>query len=624
MALNLLQIYKGNKQYGAKVLFNEIGLAINEGEHIGVIGPNGAGKTTLFKTLVGQETLDSGEIITSKSLRIGYLEQESEWRLDQTSEVYLSENCIKPIWQLKKLGLSLGLSEAQFGQSLHELSGGYRMRMKLLYLIGQEPNLMLLDEPTNFLDLESILSLENFLRDYEGAFLLISHDREFLRRTTEATVEIESGDITKFPGHIDDYFEQKAQLRETLEAQAANLEVKRQHIQSFIDRFRAKATKAKQAQSRMKQLDKMQSIELKSLPTSARIKIPEPIQTGKEVLKVIDADMGYLDQVILKKVNLNIERGARLGIVGLNGAGKSTLLKSLGARLPLISGQLQLGYKVDFSYFAQHVTEDLKSEDTVLESLQVAAQADVKAQEILNLAGSLLFSGNDIYKKIKVLSGGEKSRVALGQILLKRKPLLIMDEPTNHLDFDTVEALTVALSEFQGTLVVVSHDRSFIKRVANKIMEIKSGEVHVYPGTYDDYVWHLEQNYQNESIQQNGGLKDNIKNKSVEMKNSQSSLSEVKLTQDEKYNYKDLTKSLSAQVKELQRKILKSEEKILNLNTQREELNRELLTSQGDQARKLSIELSNVSQQIEQLEESVLEHMEQQQQLESQLDELRK
>lgn len=211
--MNLLQLYNATKQYGSKVLFDRAGFSVNENEHIGVIGPNGAGKTTLFKILAGEDSLDSGEITKANQLRIGYLEQESDWTLTQVAESFLTEKCIKPIWDLKQIGTGLGLTERHFQRPLSELSGGYRMRMKLVYLIGLEPDLMLLDEPTNFLDLESILALEKFLQDYKGAFLLISHDREFLRRTTEHTLEVEGGEITKFPGHIDDYFEQKEELQ---------------------------------------------------------------------------------------------------------------------------------------------------------------------------------------------------------------------------------------------------------------------------------------------------------------------------------------------------------------------------------------------------------------------------
>ncbi|PIS10548.1 MAG: ABC transporter ATP-binding protein, partial [Bdellovibrio sp. CG10_big_fil_rev_8_21_14_0_10_47_8] len=350
--MNLLQLHQGSKHFGDKTLFDDAQFSINEGEHVGVIGPNGAGKTTLFKILVGQETLDDGQIVKAQKLKIGYLEQEAREPLDLSAEEYLEQNCSKPIWELKQLGTDLGLTEAHFQLPFHQLSGGYRMRMKLLSLIGKEPNLMMLDEPTNFLDLESILALEKFLQDYRGAFLLISHDREFLRRTTDHTLEVESGSITKFPGNIDDYFEQKAQLRTILEAQAANQEAKRKSIQDFVDRFGAKATKARQAQSRMKMLDKMEKIEIKDLPIRARIKIPAPVHTGKETLALIDADLGYPDKKVITGCQLRLERGDHLGVVGFNGAGKSTLLKTLAGRLHLLSGERQLGYQVTLSYYA--------------------------------------------------------------------------------------------------------------------------------------------------------------------------------------------------------------------------------------------------------------------------------
>lgn len=611
MFMNLLQLQSGYKQYGAKILFHDVALAINEGEHVGVIGPNGAGKTTLFKILVGQEHLDSGEIVKTQRLRVGYLEQEAEWSLDTSAEVYLEQNSLKPIWEVKRIGRELGLTEDHFRSPLKSLSGGYRMRMKLLALIGQEPQLMLLDEPTNFLDLESVLALEDFLRSYKGAFMLISHDREFLRRTTESTVEVEGGDISKFPGHIDDYFEQKEQLKLMLEAQAANLELKRKHLQSFVDRFRAKATKAKQAQSRVKQLEKMETVDLKPLPVRSRIKIPPPIHTGKETLFIENAEFGYPGKTILHDVNLRLERGVRLGVVGYNGAGKSTLLKSIAERLPLITGSLKYGYQVTSSYFAQHVTEELMMEDTVLESLQKAAQSDLKAQDILNMAGSLLFSGDDIYKKIKVLSGGEKSRVALGQILLRRRPFLIMDEPTNHLDFDTVEAMTEALREFEGTLIVVSHDRGFIRRVATKILEIRDHRAEIYPGTYDDYVWSLEQarqrEYQDQSIDERSNPNSMNKSKGDLESNS------------EKFNYKEVTKNLQSEIRELQRKMTKCEELIFNLNQRRDQLTQDLILARGPQAQELSKELKTCSNEIARIEDDFLVHAEKQEQLENKL-----
>lgn len=594
--MNLFQVFNGTKTFGHRVLFDSVRFSINQGEHVGVIGPNGAGKTTLFKIIVGQEHFDSGEITKSSGLRIGYLEQESEWNLSETAEEYLASNCTTGIWELKKLGLELGLSNQDFEKKLSELSGGFRMRMKLLYLIGLEPDLLMLDEPTNFLDLESILALEKFLQSYKNAFLLISHDRDFLRRTTNSTLEIEAEDVTKFPGNIDDYFEQKAEIQKVLMAQAANLETKRAHLQEFIDRFGAKATKAKQAQSRVKQLAKMETIEIKAAPIRARINLPIPLPTGKEILALTDADLGYGENTILRNVNLRIEKKQKIGIVGFNGAGKSTLLKSLAGRIPLIHGELKYGHNVEISYFAQHLTEDLLADDTVIEALQRKAHKDCMAQEILNIAGSLLFSGNNIHKKMKVLSGGEKTRVALGQILLQKKPVLLMDEPTNHLDFDTVNALAQALADFEGSVIIVSHDRTFIRKVSSQIIEIRNGQVELYPGTYDDYLWSLER----------GALKERY-----EHQDQISARNDIPVKVDtKKINFKEEQKRLNSEVKELERKILKTEEILFSLNNKLNELNNSLLSSTGQQAQTLAIESAKASAEIQKTEDILLTHME--------------
>jgi ATP-binding cassette, subfamily F, member 3 len=602
MEMNLLQLHNGSKHFGTKALFDAAAFAVNEGEHVGVIGPNGAGKTTLFKILVGQEQLDTGELTKAKNLQIGYLEQESEWRLDLSAEEYLEQNCTKPIWELKQIGRDLGLDEAHFARPLHELSGGFRMRMKLLYLIGREPNLMLLDEPTNFLDLESILALERFLQNYSGAFLLISHDREFLRRTTEYTLEVEGGDIAKFPGNIDDYFEQKAQMQEILQAQAANLDAKRKHMQDFVDRFRAKATKAKQAQSRMKALEKMDVIELKDLPVRARIRIPEPTHTGRESIALKGANLGYGDKVILNDVTLSLDRGSHMGVVGFNGAGKSTLLKSLAGALPLLSGDRKLGYEVSLSYFSQHSADQLDLNDTVLSSLQKTAHRGLDRQDILNMAGSLLFSGDDVQKPVRVLSGGEKSRVALGQILLKRSPLLLLDEPTNHLDFDTVEAMTEALRDYAGSVIVVSHDRSFIRRVSNRILEIHNGRVELYPGTYDEYVWSLQKGV--------------LSQRHLERDNGDASKAPGP---SGKFNFKEVSKQIQSAIKEQQRKIQKCEELLAKHEKKRDALTAELLTAQGSGAATLAKDLNICGLEISRLEEEIFKHMEEQQKKESEL-----
>jgi ATP-binding cassette subfamily F protein 3 len=495
---NLIQVKDAFKAFGSKTLFESISFSINEGEHVGIIGPNGAGKTTMFKILIGEQTFDSGTIVRSRGLRLGYLSQHDEWKPEETIESYLTDDsgsdshAMLPIWELKTLGRGLGILEADYSRPVVALSGGYRMRVKLLRLLGQQPNLMLLDEPTNYLDLETLMVLEKFLQGYRGAFLLISHDREFLRRTTDHTLEIESGDATKYPGGIDDYFEQKELLRSQLQARAVSLAEKRREILDFVARFGAKASKASQAQSRLKQLEKMESIEIKPLTVGAHIRIPPPSRTGKIVLKVKDTDLGYGEKVVLRGVDLQLAAGDHLAVVGLNGAGKSTFLKALAGKLAPLRGSIEAGYQSTFAYFAQHVAQELEPNETVLGALQKKAHLEVKPQEILSLAGSLLFSGDDVYKPIRVLSGGERSRVALGQVLLQKASCLVLDEPTNHLDFETVEALTQALQKFEGSLIVVSHDRSFIRRVGTKILEISSGLARTYPGTYDEYVWSLE------------------------------------------------------------------------------------------------------------------------------------
>ncbi len=596
--MNLLQLHQGSKHFGAKILFDQAGFSLNDGEHVGVIGPNGAGKTTLFKILVGHESLDSGNLIKAQKLKIGYLEQEAHEPLNLSSEDYLIQTCIKPIWELKRLGVDLGLQEKHFQVPFHELSGGYRMRMKLLSLLGQEPDLMLLDEPTNFLDLESILALEKFLQSYKGAFLLISHDREFLRRTTDHTLEVEAGEITKFPGHIDDYFEQKAQLRQILEAQAAHQEAKRKSVMEFVQRFGAKATKARQAQSRLKSLEKMEKIEIRDLPVRARIHIPEPIHTGQETLSLIKADLGYSEKTVLTNCDLRLARGTHLGVVGFNGAGKSTLLKSLAGRIPLLKGELKWGHQVSFSYYAQHVTEELQPEDSVLDSLQKAAHHEIMAQEILNMAGSLLFSGDSVHKKVKVLSGGEKSRVALGQILLKRSPLLLMDEPTNHLDFETVEALTEALRDYSGSLVVISHDRGFIGRIASQILEIRDGRAEVYPGTYDDYLWSLEK----------GALRERYEE---QLNSSAPTTKKIDKSKESKpLNFREESKRKLAESRELQRKLTKTEELLQKQSEKQNAINQELLEAKGPRAADLARELHEVTAEVSRLEDQLLEYME--------------
>jgi ATP-binding cassette subfamily F protein 3 len=592
--MNLLQLQKGSKAFATKILFDEASFAVNEEEHVGVIGPNGAGKTTLFKILTGQETLDSGEVIKSKSLRLGYLAQHDNWQADESVEDYLSRDCVTPLWKLKSLAGKLGLTDEIFAKPITSLSGGYRMRCKLLYLIGQEPNLMLLDEPTNYLDLETTLVLENFLQGYKGAFLLISHDREFLRRTTDHVVEVEQGDITKYNGNIDDYFEQKTLLRTQLESRALSLQEKRDEVLAFVARFGAKASKAKQAQSRLKSLDRMESIELKALPVTAAIKLPPPTHAGKSIITMTNVNLGYGERTILKKIDFTLLNGDHLAVVGLNGAGKSTFLKALAQKIEPQAGNIELGYQVSIGYYAQHVAESLDSKKTVIEEMIAKAHPEVSRQDGLNMAGSLLFSGDDIHKKISVLSGGEKSRVALGQILLQKAPCLILDEPTNHLDFQTVEALTQALTSYEGTLVVVSHDRSFIRRVGKKIVEINHGKASIYPGSYDEYIWSLEK----------GILSERVDNSATSAQIKSSIQKPIELPKESRKEVEQKKRLLEKTIERAEKKLATQQQKLEELNS--------LLASglSGDDLQNKLVELQKLQAEIESLEKEWIQSSE--------------
>jgi ATP-binding cassette subfamily F protein 3 len=599
----VLQLRKGSKAYSTKILFDEASFALNEGEHVGVIGPNGAGKTTLFKVLTGEESLDSGEIITSNKLRLGYLSQHDHWPEGQSVEEFLTLNCQTPLWELKSLGKNLGLSEELFAAPITSLSGGYRMRCKLLYLIGQEPNLMLLDEPTNYLDLESILVLENFLKNYKGAFLLISHDREFLRKTAEHILEVEDTQITKFNGKIDAYFEHKKMLQEQLEARAASLEEKKEEIMDFVNRFRAKASKAKQAQSRLKMLDKMESIEIKDQGPEATILIPAPTHSGKENIVIEKAVLGYKNKEtefpILKNVNFILNRGDHVAVIGFNGAGKSTFLKSLAGVISPLQGKVQLGYQVSIAYYAQHVAEALNPQKTVIEEMAAKAHPDVTRQETLNMAGALLFSGDDRLKKISVLSGGEKSRVALGQMLLQKSPCLILDEPTNHLDFQTVEALARALENYEGTVVVVSHDRDFVRRMGKKILEINDGQATLYPGAYDEYLWSLERGVLSQRSPQETSPKVTL----------------LKPALKDSTHAQINKRSLEKELRVLDRTLLKQEQSLEEFHKQVSEINEKITLLSGNELQEEITKLTSKQLQLATLEEAWIKTQEQKEEL---------
>jgi ATP-binding cassette subfamily F protein 3 len=597
---NLLQLQNGVKGYGARVLFDDASFAINVGEKVGVIGPNGAGKTTLFKVLVGGETLDSGKIVRMNGLRLGYLAQEDHWSSEETIESYLSSQTETPIWELKQLAPSFGLPLSRFGEKVAALSGGYRMRAKLLHLLASKPDLMLLDEPTNYLDLETLVVLERFLLESSSAFLLISHDREFLRRVTDHILEIEAGQMTKYAGNIDDYFEQKELMRAQLEKQAASAAAKRQEVLDFAAKFGAKATKARQVQSRLKQLSKMEVIEVRALPNLAKIRLPEPGRCPREILRMDEVSLGYGPKTILRDIDFVLEKGDHLGVVGHNGAGKSTFLKALSGELAPQTGVYKRGPDIEIAYFAQHVADRLSPGDTVLDAMAAEAPKETKRQEILDLAGSLLFGGDDVSKRIRVLSGGEKSRVALGRMLLKRSSLLLLDEPTNHLDFHTVEALTQALAAYKGAFVIVSHDRGFVGRTASKILEIHDGRADYYPGSYDEYVWSVQKGAL--SLREPSEAELHHGARDMDAGNAPAST--------ERVNFKERRKALEKEIRLCEKESARLDTLVTKLRERVLVLTEELIATSGVAAAAKSKELGGVQGEIETAEATYLDFLE--------------
>lgn len=488
----LLQVNDLHKSYGALVILDGATVAFQDDQKIGVIGRNGAGKSTLCKILTSEEETDSGEVIRSQDLRLSYLEQHDPYRFDETVIGFLMRYTGKEEWQCGKVAGRFQLKGPLLQTKIGELSGGYRTRVKLTAMLLADPNFLILDEPTNYLDLKTLLLLENFLNDYDGAFLVVSHDREFLKRTCEQTLEVENGACTLYPGTVEDYLIFKEEQKGQAESYNRNIEAKQKQLQTFVDRFRAKASKASQAKSKMKQLARLKTIEIGHPLTNVHIRIPQVEKRNSMALDVVDLAIGYPDKVVASNIRMETQQGAHVAVLGENGQGKTTFLRTLAADLDSKFGKFRWGHGLKVAYYAQHVFTGLPENSDVYTYISQRAAPDVARQEILNLAGSFLFKGEDVRKPLKVLSGGERARVCLAGMLLSKSQVLLLDEPTNHLDFETVEALGRALRGFAGTLFFVSHDRTFVNLVATEIVEVNKGSVLRYPGTYEEYVYSLE------------------------------------------------------------------------------------------------------------------------------------
>ncbi len=527
----MLTVQNVSKSLGKKDLFHGVSFHIQAGERIGLIGPNGAGKSTLFQLLLEETQPDSGSITRAKHLKIGHLPQ--QWvprhdrsvlahvtdidqevlevrreldRLQATLEGTSDRSAMEEaavaharlLERLEHLGgydlearaakilAGLGFRPEQLDRPVSVLSGGWVMRVELARLLLAEPDLMLLDEPTNHLDLDTLLWLEQYLIGSSSAMILIAHDRAFLNRVVTRILELEQGKLQEYTGNYDAYLNEKARRQEIHLASFKNQQERLRQIERFIERNRCRKDRARQVQSRIKALEKVERIEAPTEIASIRFSFPEPTRCGKRVLELEGVRKTYGDHVVYDGIDLVVQRGDRIAFLGHNGAGKSTLLKMLAGLEPVTEGRRQVGHQVALGYYAQHHWEQLQPTATVLDEA-VSVAGDLPQTQVRSLLGAFLFPGDGVMKRVSVLSGGEKARLTLCKLLLQRPNVLLLDEPTNHLDIPSRAVLEEALENYPGALCFISHDRHFINAIATSVLVAQRGKVHLFPGNYDDY-----------------------------------------------------------------------------------------------------------------------------------------
>jgi ATP-binding cassette, subfamily F, member 3 len=509
------------KSYGGQTLFAGAALQVNRGDRIGLVGPNGAGKSTLFKLILGEELPDRGSVVLPRGVQVGYLPQESAPAAEETVLELALAGEVGVLWRrgvgdeeregwdheqheahrrfeevdghrtvarALQILKGLGFREADAARPACTLSGGWVMRAHLARLLVQAPELLLLDEPTNHLDLEALLWFQDHLVSYPGGILVISHDREFLNRLADSIVEIRQGRLVRFRGDYEAYLEQREALVEQQSAAYKNQQREIARLQRFVDRFRAKNTKASQAQSKLKLIERMDKVEApEGEAATIDFAFPQPDRSGRRVVTLRGIQHAYGDNVVYRGLDFEVERGQRIVLVGPNGSGKSTLLKLLAGVIEPQQGTRALGHRVRTGYFSQYRLEVMDADHTVLEEALNSPRAvgELFARTVL---GCFLFRGDDVFKPVRVLSGGEKSRLALVKLLLDPPNLLLLDEPTTHLDIPSTEALLAALQDYTGTIVLISHDVFFIRNIADRVIHVRDGRLTIYPGGYDYYV----------------------------------------------------------------------------------------------------------------------------------------
>jgi len=487
----VLQLQNAYKRYGEQELLDGASCALADDQKVALIGRNGAGKSTLCRVLLGDEELDAGEVVCSRKLRLGYLRQHDPFLDGETVLGFLERDSKQPEWRCGEIAWQFQLPDAMLDQPVRELSGGWQTRVKLAAILLHDPNLLLLDEPTNFLDLRTQMLLEDFLRNFRGGCLIVSHDRAFLKRTCNHTLEISRGQMTMFPGDVESYLENLAERREHDQRVNAATLTKRKQLESFINKNRANANTASQARNKAKQLERLQLVEVQGEEARVHFGFPAIDPRQGTALRTEQLAIGYPDHQVATGIQLEIEHGGRFGIVGDNGQGKTTFLRTICDSLKPLAGTLKWGFGCQVGVYAQHVYTTLREDQTVDAYLHYQAAEGTTFQQVKDVAGSFLFSGETVEKRIRVLSGGERARLVLAGLLLQKHNVLILDEPGNHLDVETVEALADALCRYQGTVLFTSHDRHFMYRVATAVIEVRDARVMSYPASYDDYVYRV-------------------------------------------------------------------------------------------------------------------------------------
>lgn len=605
LSINNLSYY-----LGSRALYEDASLHIKPKDKIGLIGLNGTGKSTLLRLIDGEYAPDAGEIQKSKDTTIGFLNQDLlsfqsddsiklvamgafgealdvQHKIDKVlheMETNYKDSLVDKLAKLQEKFEALdgytiqskaeeilegiGFSTADLERPLREFSGGWRMRVMLAKLLLEKPSLLMLDEPTNHLDLPSIQWVENYLRSYDGAVIVVSHDRQFINNTVNTIVEVTGQRLDYYAGNYDFYMEEKALRNEIQKGAFENQQQKIKQTERFIERFRAKATKARQVQSRVKSLERLDMVEdVIDEMAKVNFKFNFNQKSGRHVVMMENVSKSYGDLTILKNTNAHIEREDKIALIGANGKGKSTLLRII-ANDEKVQGKISNGHNVNMAFYAQHQLESLGVNNEILEELKQHG-SDKSEQELRSVLGCFLFSDEDVFKKIKVLSGGEKSRVALAKTLISEANFLLLDEPTNHLDMQSVNILIQALQQYQGTYIVVSHDRHFVTQIANKIWYIEDQEIKEYPGTYEEFLWWRSQNDAADNGQMDAPKKEASKpktsHKDPEKKQSDNELRKLKADLEK---IEEQVTATETKIKEIETKLVDptvfSEEELLN------------------------------------------------------------